>query len=219
MHMGKRTVVLATLALVLAGASSCKGGGDTGNPLGTNPPNTGAVCDDNAGDLSRVANERGGTLKEPAGVDIVHAEAKVADPALRVEFRTAGPIESAPNPEFIMAQGPAGQADSWELTATRDEAGTWGLRLGTFRTNARGGVEEAPKTVLQVPVNVRDNVLSYEVALKDLPRIATYVWLFGARSSLSPDDEAAIFDDCERYGSGTLGTTIPGTMAPGTTTG
>jgi hypothetical protein len=205
---GRRGALVVLVALTAAG---CARGPDNPYPAGTNPPNTGATCDDAAGDLSRVANERGGTLREPAGIDLTHAEARVTDTALRVSFTTAGPVAAAPNPEFRLGQGQAGQLESFELVAA-PEGGSWALRLVTFRSDGRGGIQEAPRAVLPVPVRVEGATLSYEVARHDLPRIATYVWLFGASATPDPNADDTVIDDCERMGGGGPAT------APGTAT-
>ena len=137
-------------ALALAGCS-CQGPGDP-YPAATNPPNTGAACDDDVGDLSRVATERGGTLKEPAGIDLIHAEARVTETGLRVSFTTVGPIARRPDPEFRLGQG---RPASWRASSCwprPPSAGPgWALRLVTFRPDGRGGIGEAPRIVLQVP--------------------------------------------------------------------
>jgi hypothetical protein len=211
----------AMAAVVLTGCD--RGGSPDATPVATNPPNTGATCDDPTGDLSRAAGERGGSLKEPAGIDLTHAQARVTDNALQVSFATAGPIASAPNPELRLGQGQPGQVDSFELVATPPSPGPgpWELRLVTFRPDGRGGVAEAPRTVLSVPVTVSGNTLSYEVPLHDLPAIASYVWLFGSSSTADPEAETddTIIDDCDNYaGSGsTTSVPAPTTAAVGET--
>ena len=70
--------------------------------------------------------------------------------------------------------------------------------------------------VLPAPVTVDGPTLSYEAARHDLPRIATYVWLFGASSTSDPAGDDTVIDDCEHY-AGASGTgTAP---APTTTVG
>jgi hypothetical protein len=198
MPRAARRVPVATLLTALSLLNACKGSESPSAPPATNPPNTGATCDDPTGDLSRVAGERGGNLSEPAGIDLTRAEARVTDTALRAAFTTAGPIGSAPHPEFRLAQGQTGQLDSFELVATPADPGPgpWELRLVTFRTDSRGGIAEAPRTVLTVPVTVQGNQLAYEVPLRSLPAISSYVWQFGASSTVDPAADDTIIDDC-----------------------
>jgi hypothetical protein len=201
----------AAVAAVLAGAvvlAACNRGAPDTPPVVTNPPSTGASCDDATGDLSRSASETGGNLREPAGVDLVHAEARVTDTSLRVSFTTVAPLAGVPNPEFRLAQGPAGQLESFELVSA-PEGQTWALRLVTFRPDGRGGVTEGPRAVLPVPVHVDGSTLSYEVPLSEIPKIATYVWLFGSSSSTNPDGDDTVIDVCEDYGPGS--TAVPST--------
>jgi len=221
------TALVMAVAVGVLVPAGC-GGEEPAGPPATNPPNTGATCDDDTGDLSRDERSLGGNLREPAGVDLTHAEARVTDTALKVSFTTAGPIAGAPDPEFRLGQGTAGQAESFELIAaprqgagttdptaartTADPLGPWDLSLVTFRPDGRGGMQEAPRTVLRAPVTVDGNRLSYEVPLRDLPAIATYIWLFGA-SSTSPDGTDTVVDDCDRYTG--AATVPPAAAAPG----
>jgi hypothetical protein len=195
------------LGVLAASGAACGGEPTDPYPAGTNPPNVGAVCDDPVGDLSREASELGGTMSEPAGVDLIRAEARVIEPTdpdepgrLTVTFTTAGTITDAPNPELRLGQGLVGQLESFELVASPGEApgDPWVLRLVTFRADARGGLQEAPRVVLPVPITVEGSTISYEVPLRDLPPIATYVWLFGS-SSTSEDGSDTVIDDCDDY--------------------
>lgn len=195
---------LAASVLILVAAAGCDRGDPDPQPPATNPPTKGATCDDPTGDLSLQASELGGNLREPAGVDITHAEARVTDTTLRVSFTTAGPIAGAPVPEFRLAHGLTGQADSFELLATPPESGVgpWELRLATFRPDGRGGIGEI-RTLLPVDVKIEGNTLSYEVPRQALPSLTSYVWQFG--SSATAND--TVIDVCDSYGPGAGPTT------------
>jgi hypothetical protein len=206
-----RAACLVVLSGALSLLAACNGG-ESPAPPATNPPSTGATCDDPTGDLSRVASERGGNLGEPAGVDLTHAEARVTETGLNVSFTTAGPILSAPNPELRLAHGQTGQLTSFELVASPPDAGPgpWDLRLVTFRLDGRGGVTEAPRTVLNVPVTVQGDELAYEVPLRNLPAVSSYVWQFGASSTLDLAAGDTIIDDCDpSAGAPATATTAP----------
>jgi hypothetical protein len=86
------------------------------------------------------------------------------------------------------------------------------------------GIQEQPHKVLTTPVVVQGNTLSFEPKLDDLPRIASYVWEFGADSGAPSQDGSStiLFDSCDQtdHGGGTslpAGSTIPTTAAPTTT--
>ncbi len=178
------------------------------------PANTGATCDDPVGDLTPAGVEGTGSLRDPAGIDITHAEARVTDDGLRVSFTTAGPIPSAPTPEFVLGQGDSGTPQGFELRAAPDGSGTWVVTLVTNVVNTASKSIEEKRAPLTVPVKVEGNQLSFEVPKKDVPRIATYVWHFGTTSG---PEEATVIDYCdESTGKAPTGTQ-PGSSVVGTT--
>jgi hypothetical protein len=160
-------------------------------PSSNLPQSTGFTCDDPTGDIG--SDLKGvGTGREPAGIDIVTAEAHVDGDALAVTYTMAGPIMAAPSPFFVMLQGDISAPQySFDLrTEPTGPNGAWVLKVGT--TPANGGIETfAP---LSAPVSVDGNVLRYRVPLTDLPTIATLQWSFGATSTAA--DQSVLFDDC-----------------------
>ncbi len=205
----RRGVVLVALALTLTGAlalASCSSSSGTVTPTPL-PTNTGATCDDPAGDLTPAGFDGTGSLRDPAGIDITHAEARVTDSGLRVSFTTAGPIPSAPSPEFVLGQGESGTPQGFELRAAPDGSGTWVVTLVTNAVNATTKAVEEKRAPLTVPVKVEGNQLSFEVPSKDVPRIATFVWHFGTTSG---PEEATVIDYCDES---------TGQAPPGTDTG
>jgi hypothetical protein len=140
-------------------------------------------------------------LTEPAGIDIVRAEARVEGEQLVVRFVTAGPIESTLNPLFVVQQGDLSSElvmdDSFELRATPGgPSGTWSVRLITFADH-----RERPASPLSVPVTVDGNELNYAVPLAALPTIVTRVWQFG--SSAGASDDTRVTDTCEPFATST----------------
>jgi hypothetical protein len=199
---------------------ACSGSTDTSGPdvsnLNLSVPASqraqGDECNDPTGDLQ--SDVKGGqNQSEPAGIDLVHSKAKVEGDNLDVSIQTAGPIESATNPLFVVQQGDTSSVvamdQSFELRAARDGQGPWTLNLITFANN-----RERPAQPLSVPVDVQGNQLSYSIPLKSLPQIATIVWQFGSSSGVS--DDSRVIDECEPFNQGSTGSTVVG--ATGATT-
>jgi hypothetical protein len=209
--------LLLTIVLAATACSGSKGpdAGPTGTfpSVGTSPPASGAACSDPAGDLA-TDSKNGGALSEPAGIDLTRAEAVLTSTALEVSFETVGMIDSAPVPTFIVGQGRAGNDVSFEIRAAPvgpPPSPPWALTIATFRGGNEG---RAP---LQTPVAVKDNTLSFEIPLKDLPPVATLIWQFGSSSGEGDD---ATFDDCNNFSSPSdpSGSSVPATVRPTSST-
>lgn len=186
--------------------------------LGTLPPATaGADCTDPRGDISDLASQVTGTLAEPSGIDLVSVTAEVSETDLTVTYTTAGPVTAVAKPEFLLSQGVSGQEPSFELRAKPTvPGGPWTLNLITWTKSGGGLVEAAPKPIATV-VSVDGEVVTYTVALTDLPRIATLIWQFGTSAEL-PSGEF-VLDDCNNMGDQPApdATVAPGTTGPTTT--
>jgi hypothetical protein len=192
-----RSLVVVAGFTLAAGCSRGSGGQaavpSTVGPSSNLPQSNGFTCTDPVGDIASGADLKGvGTRSDPAGIDIVTAEAQVDGDALAVTYTMAGPIMAAPAPFFVMLQGDISAAQySFDLrTDPTGPGGAWVLKLGT--TPAGGGIESF--TTLSAPVRVDGNVLRYRVPLADLPPIATLQWTFGATSTGA--DNSVLFDDC-----------------------
>jgi hypothetical protein len=209
-------------ALVVAGflvlAVGCSGGTkddevvpSTLGPSSNLPESTGFTCTDPTGDIGSDLTGVG-TKTEPAGIDIVTAEAHVDGDVLAVTYTMAGPIKDAPSPFFVMLQGDISAAQySFDLrTEPSGPNGTWVLKLGT--TPANGGVETF--TTLSTPVRADGPVLQYRVPLSDIPHIATLQWSFGATSTAA--DNSVLFDDCSSVSAATQTTPPIVTVPPST---
>jgi hypothetical protein len=201
-----RPLVATAAALVALGVSTvaCSSSSDTSSGPDASQLKFGATgtsktqgdeCSDPTGDLQSEVKSAG-NLSEPAGIDLVHTAAKVEGDTLHVTFQTAGAVESATNPIFIVQQGDVSSVaalnESFELRAKRDGQSPWQLNLITFANN-----REKPAQPLNIPVDVQGSTLSYSVPLSMLPRIATIVWQFGSSAGVS--DESRIIDDCEPF--------------------
>jgi len=216
---GHRLAAVGATVLVLAAAScsssNTAGPGPSGTfaTAGTSPPPTGAACSDPAGDLA-TDSKNGGALAEPAGIDIVHAESVLTPTTLQVTFETVGAVNNAPVPTFIVGQGRAGNDVSFEIRAAPvgpPPSPPWALTIATFRGGNEG---RAP---LAAPVTVKDNTVSFEIPLRDLPPVATLIWQFGSSSGEGDD---ATFDDCNNFTapSATTGSSVPSTARPPSST-
>lgn len=192
-----RSVVGTGLALGLVLVAGCRTSHDaapvpsTVGPQSTLAESNGYSCTDPTGDIgSQVQGV--GTLSEPAGIDLVTAEAHVDGLNLNVKYTTVGPIESAPKPFFVMFQGDASAPTvSFDLrTEPTGANGAWALSVGT--TPASGGVERFQP--LPTGVVVDGNTLRYSVPLTSIPPIATLQWSFGSTSTQAND--SVLFDDC-----------------------
>jgi len=186
------TKVLAPLCVaLLIGGASCSKTSDSAVP----PPNIklpsdpGGECKDPAADISGDVKGGNGVLAEPAGIDIVAAESKVAGGVLKTKLTFAGPVASVAAPTVIIDQGNPGEEVSFELRAApTTKGGPWGLTLITWK----GHVERSAPLV-GVNVTVADKTVAFDIPTKDLPPIVTLLWNFGASSG---DGEAALLDDC-----------------------
>ncbi len=173
---------------------------------------TGFRCEDPKGDLG-TAVKGVGTGSEPAGIDMVVAEAKVDGDALAVTYEMAGDPTAAPDMFVDLLQGDVTAPDySFELRGA-PISGTpvgspWGLTLITFK----GGEQ---RRALDTAVTVSGNTVSYRVPLSEIPPIATLQWTFGTSSTAK--DGTVTFDDCNSFtASGTQSTApnAPGVSLP-----
>lgn len=185
------------------------------------PPTDGARCTDPEGDLSDSAQVVAGSLTEPAGVDLLAAEADVSDTDMTVTFTTAGPIADAPEPMFSVGQGPPGLEASFELRIAPASNGRWTASLITWQ-DEDGGVRESDPRPLSAPVTVEGEQLRVTVPLSELPKIVTLVWQFGAAAKLPPPPgattRAVILDDCNNMADQTdPGSSVPTTQVTPTT--
>ena len=152
-------------------------------------------------------------LSEPAGIDLVKAEAHIEGDELAVSFTTVGPISLAPEPFFTMLAGDlSAPAYSFEIRAQLDDTG-WRLVLTDFAPLANVG-GQATSTGLSAPVTVTGNTLTYRVPLNTIPAISTLQWNFGSSSTQA--DKSVRIDDCTSLTSGTT-TTAPGAETSSTT--
>jgi len=187
-------VVAAGLTIAVGCSTGTKDEATVPSTIGPSsnlPESNGFTCDDPTGDIG--SDLKGvGTGREPAGIDIVTAEAHVDGDALAVTYTMAGPIMAVPSPFFVMLQGDVSAAQySFDLrTEPTGPNGAWVLKVGT--TPASGGIETF--AALSTPVSVEGNVLRYRVPLTDIPTIATLQWSFGATSTAA--DQSVLFDDC-----------------------
>ncbi len=209
------SAAFALTVVLTLGLAACSAQDElAGKPAFSVPGNTigkaakGDECNDPSGDLSDDP-KGAGTLTQPAGIDLVHAEAKVNDELLVVTFETAAPIESAANPAFFLQQGDTAQALSvtFEIRAETDPSGQWKLRLITFNSNRERS------TPLEVPINVAGTKLSYSVPTKSLPTVATILWQFGSTGGVS--DNNRVIDDCLPFAQAS---STPATSAAGAST-
>ncbi|HEY5155731.1 MAG TPA: hypothetical protein VIJ47_13405, partial [Acidimicrobiales bacterium] len=164
---------------------------------------TGFRCEDPKGDLGS-AIKGVGTGTEPAGIDMVVAEAKVDGGALVVTYEMVGDPRLAPSPFVDLMQGDITAPDfSFELRAAPIEGTTpgapWGLTLITFK-----GSEQ--RRALSTAVTVSGNTVTYRVPLADIPRIATLQWTFGASSTA--ENGTVTFDDCNSLTAAGTNTTV-----------
>lgn len=207
---------VALLGGVAVGCSSSgPSAGDVPSTLGptdTVPESTGFTCNDPKGDVIDSAKQTE-LLAEPAGIDLITAEAHIDGDVLAVSFTTAGPISLAPEPFFSMLQGSLdAPAYSWEIRAQQNSQGEWQLVLTDFAPLAAAG-GRAPESGLSAPVTVSGNQLSYRVPLDTIPAVVTKQWNFGSSSTQA--DKTVRIDDCTSLTSTT--TTAPGSATSSTT--
>jgi hypothetical protein len=187
------------------------------------PPTDGARCTDPEGDISDSAQQVAGTLSEPAGVDLVAAEAVISDTDMTVTFTSAGSIAAAPEPIFYVSQGPSGLEASFELRIQPSAStGAWTVGLITW-AEENGQVRESSPRALDVPVTVEGEALSFRVPLTELPKIVTMVWQFGAAATRPPapgtTTRKTVLDDCNNMSDQTgPGSTVPTTAGGPSTT-
>lgn len=204
--VGRVRLVLLAGALCLAGAACASDEVTMPEDLqiGTLPSaSDGASCTDPTGDISSTVSATAGALGDPTGIDLVEATADVGADDLTVTFRTNGPIGEVTEPVFSMIQGVSGQEDSFELRARPDAGGAWTISLITWDEEA-GGLRESDPQPMAAAVDVDGSRLSFVIPLRDLPKLATIVWQFGASGIAPPAPPSTarvrVFDDCNNMG-------------------
>jgi len=204
-----RRVALAIACAVLLGGTSACGGSDdaadgpasTDAPVVIPPRTTGDACEDVAGDLATAANDMAGTLTEPTGIDLVRAEAVLADDgSLALTFDTVGPITEAPTPTFFLFQGPPGQITSFELQVSMTAPALWETRLITYVPGDSPEIlVDGREQMLDVPVAVDGNRLTLTIPAEQAPTVATLLWAFGTKSGEGEQPDDVIIDDCQSF--------------------
>lgn len=175
---------------------------DTEESSQTPPPGrtTGDVCEDGTGDMFDDAFAAEGTLDEPAGIDIVTAEADLGaegEGDLGVTFEVAGDVREVEDPLFTVFQGPPAELTSWELRLAGTD-GDWMVELLTYQPDQRAEAA-AEITVLDAAVDIADDGqrISAEIPAGQLPPVATLLWSFGSSATL---DGNVVFDECSNLG-------------------
>jgi hypothetical protein len=162
------------------------------------PSSDGEECVDVRGDLSTDIGSSRGVGSEPPGIDILRASIQPEGPDFVVLFETAGPIQDAVSPIFIVAQGDVGGDLSFELRSTRTGEGNWALEIVTWEP-------DEVRTSVANPVRVDGNTLSYTIPSDALPPLGLYI-AFGAAAEV--EGVGTVFDDCNPFE--TPPTTTPG---------
>jgi len=193
----------ATLAVVaLVGLSAaCSNGADPADaPPVTDAPviiparTTGDVCIDPPGDLAKGALDVDGTLTEPAGIDLLRAEAALDGGALELTFDTVGPIADAPTPTFFLFQGPPAQLTSFEVQIAMIGPDAWEVTLVTYLPGQGEVVVDNRVQTLDVPVTVEGTQLRVTLPAGVAPPVATLLWAFGSESG-----GGDVIDDCSSF--------------------
>lgn len=163
---------------------------DSINPIDAIPSSDGDSCTDPVGDISASirADAPPGVLTEPAGIDIVSAAATVAGDDLHVTFVTNGPVASAPQPTFVVAQGEPLQPVSFEVRSVQAADGRWEVGLVRWPTG------DEVRTVLPITPTVTGSTFDLLVPLAELGPIANYLG-FGVSADVGQPD-GVVFDDC-----------------------
>ncbi len=193
------TALVSVVALAV-GATACSSD-DGGSPASSTvapvdpmdaitPNTTGDGCDDPMGDIGAVAGEtiEQGTMSEPAGIDIVRADAKVTDTTLDVEFEMAGPVEVVPNNGLVVAQGQPYQPASFEIRVAREALGPFEVQHVSWETG------DETRTLIAVTPTLEGNTISFSVPLGLLPPLANYL-AFGASADVGAP-LGVVFDEC-----------------------
>lgn len=186
------------LVLVLTGCSGDDGDEGAAAPATVAieiPDAVDEVCEDVLGD---VADDEFvlGTSSEPAGVDLLRAEAHLDEERLDVVWTVAGDPAAAVDARYTVTQGRPGDPTSWTLSVEAGEDG-WDVVLFTTEQvdDPRGIVltQEVP-SVLDARPEVAPTADGGATVALSLPRAAvpppaTIAWLFGA--SAAPVGEQA----------------------------
>jgi hypothetical protein len=176
---------------ISAGPVSPTANGDRSEPsvLEQVPSSDGEECVDVRGDLSTDIGSSRGVGSEPPGIDILRASIQLDGPDFVVRFETAGPIQDAVSPIFIVAQGDVGGDLSFELRSTRNIEGNWALEIVTWEP-------DEVRTSVANPVLVDGSTLSYTVPSDALPPLGLYI-AFGAAANV--EGVGTVFDDCNPF--------------------
>jgi hypothetical protein len=176
--------VALVLALAVAGCSSDDEADAPPATGGTVPSSTGDACTDPVGDLDLPV---GVTADSPgiSGVDLVEAEAVVEGDVLAITITTAAPIDDAPSPTFVVAQGDPLGALSFELRMERGADG-WESTMITWPNSTE------QRQPIDVEPTVEGDELRASLPLEGLPPIALVIQ-FGASAEVG---NAVAIDDC-----------------------
>lgn len=187
--MSKVRFVVAALLLVglLAACSSGSDGGeDASTSMPTPPSSSGDSCTDPTGDVTGDSGPVVDAVGGAAGIDLAAAAATLDGDRVVVRFTTAGVIDEAVSPSFVVAQGNPYDPFSFEVRAVRDDAtSAWKVILITWSQSEQ-------RRPLDVPTTVAGNTLSFALARELLPPLANYL-SFGATARVGG---AVVFDDC-----------------------
>jgi hypothetical protein len=179
-------VVVAVAGVLVAGCSDDDDPTTAPPPSQTLPSSTGDRCDDPVGDLT--LGTASAPRADPPGVDLVEAVADLDDDQLVVTITTAGAIDSAPSPSFIVGQGLPFEPFSFEIRLVRDDAtGSWATTVITWPQ-----VEQ--QRAIAVQPTVEGATITFTVPSSELPPLANYL-TFGSSSRL-PDGTGIVIDDC-----------------------
>jgi hypothetical protein len=185
----QRAVAVALAAVLASGALvGCSSDDDAGEPVPTAGtlvrPGTGDSCADPTGDLDLPA---GISADSPglSGIDIVEASATVAGDDLAISFTMAGPVDEAPAATYVVAQGEALGALSFELRLVHGDDG-WTTTLVTWP----GGKEDRQR--LAVTPMASGATLTAAVPVATLPPVAQAMQ-FGATARVG---DQLVVDDC-----------------------
>ena len=190
------TLLVAGLALVGCSDDEPAAGGGAAVTVPIDIPDVvDEVCADGPGDVAADAFVAG-TLTEPAGVDLLQAEAHLDPERLEVTWTVVGDPAATVDARYTVTQGNPGDPTSWTVSVEAAEGG-WDVVLFTTEQvdDPRGILltREVPSALDAEPVLAVTGDGAHTVTLSlpraALPPPATVAWLFGA--SAAPVGEVA----------------------------